>query len=106
MAARPAVKNGEATISSPLSTYSSQVSCRWIVRMNSAATTARIRSLAIITCLRSRRSSTTPASGPTSIPGMARESMMPLTTSPDLVVATARLKTAMLLKWSPISLTS
>ena len=37
---------------------------------------------------------------------MARESMMPLTTRPERVVASARLKTATLLKWSPISLTT
>ena len=43
---------------------------------------------------------------PASIAGMARESITPLTTMPDLVVASARLKTAMLLKWSPISLTT
>ncbi len=57
-------------------------------------------------CLRLKRSSTTPASGPMSMAGMARDSMTPLTTSPDRVVATARLNTAMLLKWSPISLTT
>ena len=57
-------------------------------------------------CLRLKRSSTTPAAGPISIAGMARASMTPLTTRPDLVVATARLKTAMLLKWSPTSLTT
>ncbi len=74
--------------------------------MNSAATIARIRSLAIITRLRSTRSSTTPASGPANMAGMARESMMPLTTRPLRVVATARLNTAILLKWSPISLTT
>ena len=37
---------------------------------------------------------------------MARDSITPLTTRPDFVVATARLKTAMLLKWSPTSLTT
>ena len=74
--------------------------------MKPAATTARIRSLAIMMRLRSKRSSTTPASGPASMAGMARESMTPLTTSPECVVASARLKTAMLLKWSPTSLTT
>ena len=74
--------------------------------MKQSATTARMRSLAIITYLRFRRSSTTPAAGPMSMAGMARESMTPLTTRPDLVAATARLNTAMLLKWSPISLTT
>ena len=67
---------------------------------------ARMRSLAIMTRLRSRRSSSTPAMGPASTAGMARESMMPLTTSPDPLLASARLNTAMLLKWSPISLTT
>jgi hypothetical protein len=106
MDARPLVKNGEASISSALSTYSSHVSVRLTVRMKAMATAARIRSLAIMTCLRFSRSSTTPATGPISTAGMARDSITPLTTSPDLVCATARLKTAMLLKWSPISLTT
>ncbi len=64
-----------------------------------------MRSLAIIACLRLRRSSATPAAGPISMAGMARESITPLTTMPERVAATARLNTAMLLKWSPISLT-
>jgi hypothetical protein len=38
--------------------------------------------------------------------GTARESITPLTTSPDLVAPIARLNTATLLKWSPISLTT
>ncbi len=74
--------------------------------MNPSATTARIRSLAIMMRLRSRRSSITPAMGPAITAGMARESMMPVTTRPERVLASARLKTAMLLKWSPISLTT
>ena len=56
--------------------------------------------------LRSRRSSSTPASGPASMAGMARDSITPLTTRPEWVVASARLKTATLLKWSPTSLTT
>ena len=106
MEARPLVKNGEANISSPLSRYSSQGSGWRIVRMKPAATTARIRSLAIMIRLRSKRSSNTPANGPARTAGMARESMIPLTTRPERVVASARLNTAMLLKWSPISLTT
>jgi hypothetical protein len=74
--------------------------------MKAAATTARMASLAIMTCLRLRRSSMTPASGPANTAGMARASRTPLTTSPECVVCTARLKTATLLKWSPISLTT
>jgi hypothetical protein len=98
MAERPLVKNGEANISSALNKYNSHVpGCRRH-RMNPSASTARIRSLAIMTCLRLSRSSTTPAIGPASTAGMARESMMPLTTRPDLVMASARLNTAMLLK--------
>ena len=76
------------------------------VRMKPSATTARTRSLAIITRLRSKRSSTTPASGPASIAGMARESITPVTTMPLLVWASTRAKTATLLKWSPTSLTT
>ena len=98
MADRPLVKNGEANISKELNRYSRAVSLRWAQRMNPSATTARIRSLAIMTCLRFRRSSSTPAMGPASTAGMARESMTPLTTKPDFVVASARLNTAMLLK--------
>ena len=105
IAARPALKNGDAPISSALNGYKSQVWPLSTVKMNASATTARVRSLAIMTRLRSIRSSTTPAAGPISMAGMARASMIPLTTSPDLVVASARLNTAMLLKWSPISLT-
>lgn len=104
--ARPLVKNGDASMSSPLNAYSSAGEGCDTEKMKPAATTARIRSLAIITLLRSKRSSVTPASGPASIAGMARESITPLTTSPLRVVATARLKTATLLKWSPISLTT
>ncbi len=74
--------------------------------MNPAATTARTRSLAIMILRRSIRSSRTPASGPARIAGTARASMTPLTTSPERVTASARLNTAMLLKWSPISLTT
>ena len=74
--------------------------------MNNAATTARMRSLAIMMRLRSMRSSSTPASGPAHTAGIARASMIPVTTSPDFVTASARLNTAMLLKWSPISLTT
>ena len=74
--------------------------------MKPSAITARNRSLAIMTRLRSKRSSTTPASGPARIAGMARDSITPLTTRPLFVVASTRLKTAMLLKWSPISLTT
>ena len=74
--------------------------------MKRAATTARMTSLAIMMCLRLKRSRTTPAAGPMSIAGMARESMTPLTMSPECVAPTARLKTAMLLKWSPTSLTT
>src|SRR5574340_1110625 len=67
---------------------------------------ARTRSLAIMIFLRSIRSSRTPASGPATIAGAARASMMPLTTSPERVTASARLNTAILLKWSPNSLTT
>ena len=42
----------------------------------------RMRSLAIMTRLRSNRSSSTPASGPASMAGTARDSMTPLTTRP------------------------
>ncbi len=98
MADRPLVKNGEANISSALSRYSSQVSVRGIARMNPSATTARIRSLAIMMRLRSNRSSTTPATGPASTAGIARDSMTPVTTNPERVFASARLKTATLLK--------
>jgi len=43
-----------------------------------------MRSLAIIACLRLRRSSATPAAGPISMAGMARESITPLTTMPGV----------------------
>ena len=98
IADRPLVKNGEANISSALRMYSSQVSLRGIARMNPSATTARTRSLAIMIFLRSRRSSTTPASGPAITAGIARASITPVTTIPDRVLASARLNTATLLK--------
>src|SRR5204863_5391738 len=50
IAARPLVKNGDANISAPLSTYSSHGRGWWIVAMNASATTARMRSLAIMIC--------------------------------------------------------
>ena len=74
-----------------------------MVAMNAMATTARIRSEAIITVRRSKRSRTTPATGAASTAETARASITPLTTNPERVVARARLNTAMLLKWSPIS---
>ncbi len=71
---RPLVKNGDANISRALSRYSIQVSERGIARMNASATTARIRSLAIMMRLRSSRSSSTPATGPAITAGIgARE---------------------------------
>ncbi len=51
-----------------------------------------------MTCLRSRRSSTTPAMGPASTAGMARDSITPETTSPDPDFSITSAKTAMLLK--------
>jgi hypothetical protein len=74
--------------------------------MKSDAMSARIRSLAIMMRLRSRRSSMTPANGPASTAGIARAIITPLTTRPECVCATARLNTAILLKWSPASLTT
>ncbi len=56
--------------------------------------------------LRFSRSSTTPAMGPARTAGSAREIMIQLMTRPDRVDSSARLNTAMLLKWSPISLTT
>ncbi len=106
IAARPLVKNGEASINNPLSKYTSQVFVRWTVRMKPSATTARTRSLAIIMRCRSKRSSRTPASGPARIAGIARASITPVTTMPLWVWASTRPKTATLLKWSPISLTT
>jgi len=98
MAARPLVKNGDANISKPLSAKSSHVRGASTAATNASATTARSRSLAIITRRRSRRSSTTPATGPARMAGTARASMTPLTTSPDPLVCITRLNTAMLLK--------
>ena len=106
MAERPLVKNGDANISRALSRYSSQVSERGIASINPMATTPRTRSLAIMMRLRSKRSRITPATGPAITAGIARESMIPVTTRPERVLASARLKTATLLKWSPISLTT
>jgi len=106
MADLPLVKNGEANISSALKMYSIQVLWLEIARINPRATTARIKSLTIMIRLRSNRSSTTPAKGPAMIAGIARDSMTPVTTMPECVVANARLNTAMLLKWSPTSLTT
>ena len=83
IAERPLVKNGEASISRALNKYSSQVSLCAMASMKPSATTARIRSLAIMMRLRSRRSSTTPASGPASTAGIARESITPVTTMPE-----------------------
>ena len=74
--------------------------------MKPSAITARIISLAIITRLRSRRSSSTPAIGPAASIGTARDRNTPVTTSPGFACCIARLITAMLLKWSPTSLTT
>jgi len=98
MAARPLLKNGEANISTALSRYSSQGSGWRTVTRKASATTARTRSLAIISRRRSRRSSSTPAMGPAATAGMARESITPLTTSPDPPACITRLSTATLLK--------
>lgn len=103
---RPLVKNGEASISSALRRYSALLFIEWIVVMNPSATTARVRSLMIMMRLRSMRSSSTPASGPARIAGTALESRTPVTTSPESACCTASPNTAMLLKWSPISLTT
>ena len=59
-----------------------------------------------MTRLRSMRSSITPAIGPPTIIDSARASRMPLTTNPEPVFCSARLNTAMVLKWSPTSLTT
>src|ERR1035438_8543775 len=67
---RPLVKKGEASINRALSAYSSQVAWPLTVRMKPSATMARMRSLAIMMRLRSKRSSVTPASGPASAAGM------------------------------------
>ena len=74
--------------------------------MNPSATTARVRSLAIMIFLRSKRSSSTPASGPMVIAGIARDSITPMTTRPEFVSFMASANTAILLKLSPISLTT
>jgi hypothetical protein len=98
MADRPLVKNGEANISMPLRRYKRPVALFGMAAMNATATSPRIMSLASMTRRRSARSRSTPARGPAASMATARESMMPLTTSPDFVFAMARLKTAMLLK--------
>jgi len=64
--------------------------------MKSAATAARTASDVIITVLRSSDRGSRRPSGPASIAGTARDSITPLTTRPEWVVARARLKTAML----------
>jgi hypothetical protein len=74
--------------------------------MNPSAIRNRMRSLAIMIFLRSSRSSRTLASGPAITAGIARESMIPLTTMPEPVVSMAKANTATLLKWSPNSLTT
>ena len=66
--------------------------------MKASATANRTRSLAIMMRLRSKRSRSTPASGPAITAGTARESITRLTTSPDPVVSSARPNTATLLK--------
>ncbi len=106
IAERPLLKNGDAAISSALNTYSRFVLCHLNATMKPSATTARIRSLAIIIRLRSKRSSRMPASGPIITAGIARESITPVTTMPGSPCSMARLNTATLLKWSPISLTT
>ena len=73
--------------------------------MNPSAMKVRARSLAIMMRLRSHRSSSTPAIGPAMTAGIARAIRISATTRPEPVFASARLNTAMLLKWSPISLT-
>jgi len=54
-----------------------------------AAITARARSLAIMMRLRSMRSSSTPATGPANIAGIARARKTPATTTPEWVTASA-----------------
>lgn len=106
MAARPLVKNGDANINSPLSKYSSHVRPAGMARIKARATTARTTSLRIMIRRRSMRSSSTPAMGPATITVTARASSTLATTNPEPVFAKARLKTAMLLKLSPTSLTT
>ena len=74
--------------------------------MKPSAITPRTRSLAIITRFRFRRSSSTPAMGPATSMETARDRKTPVTTSPAWGCSIARLSTAMLLKWSPTSLTT
>ena len=47
---------------------------------------------------RSQRSSSTPATGPATTAGMARDSITPVTTSPEPDFSITSAKTAMLLK--------
>lgn len=98
IADRPAVKNGDANASSALSRYSSHGRWSPVVRMNRIATTARKRSLAIITCRRSIRSSSTPANGDASTDGIARDRNISDTTSPEPEVSMMSASTATELK--------
>jgi len=98
MEARPLVKNGEANIKAALKGNTSHSLPGVSAKTNSTAAAARNKSLAIMTRLRSHRSSSTPATGPASIAGTARASITALSASPEPVVCTTRLKTAMLLK--------
>ena len=73
MAARPLVKKGEANISSGAE-QDREPGARLVNREDEAeAMTARTRSLAIMMRLRSKRSRKTPATGPASTAGMARD---------------------------------
>ena len=83
---RPLVKNGEANIKAALNPYISAVPGRCTQRMKPSAMKERTMSLAIITRLRSRRSSSTPAMGPAASIGIARERKTPVTTSPEFGV--------------------
>ena len=98
MEERPLVKNGDANISSALSKYSSQVSLARDRQDESERDHGADQIARDHDALAIQRSSRTPAMGPAITAGIARESMIPVTTSPERVFASARLKTATLLK--------
>ena len=107
IAARPLVKNGDATISSPLSTYSSHVSCRSTVRMkqrgdHGADQVARDHDALAVQAVEHHAGQRARPASPEWRATASRRSPP----GPIWWCASARLKTAMLLKWSPTSLTT
>ena len=101
VAVRAGSKNAEPVTESAITTYASQTCSRVRTSSRPSTTTPRIRSVAIISRRRSTRSTTTPASGPTTAIGMNWTIIIHATAVAEPVRSSSRAKTATELNQSP-----